>query len=87
MTDVATSRLYLHAIDVAEGERIVAQEPGHDDAWDSEFPFDGDIVATGPFLRASADHGEQQPFGFYRITRLSDGLAIGGTGSEQGSDS
>ena len=33
------------------------------------------------FLRASAAHGEQRPFGFYRITRLADGLAVGGTGS------
>ena len=34
----------------------------------------------GGFLRATAAHGEQQPFGYYRITRLSDGRAVGGIG-------
>ena len=29
---------------------------------------------------ASAEHGEQRPFGFYRIDRLSDGQAVGGIG-------
>ena len=32
------------------------------------------------FLRASAAHGEQRPFGFYRVTHLADGLAVGGIG-------
>ena len=32
------------------------------------------------FLRATATHGEQRPFGYYRITRLADGRAIGGLG-------
>jgi RimJ/RimL family protein N-acetyltransferase len=35
---------------------------------------------VGGFLRASAAHGEQRPFGYYRITRLADGRAVGGTG-------
>ena len=34
----------------------------------------------GEFLRASATLGEQRPFGYYRISRLSDGRAIGGIG-------
>jgi RimJ/RimL family protein N-acetyltransferase len=80
MTDIRTSRLELHAIDVAEGERIVARKPGPTDAWADDFPFEGDVGAVGGFLRASAALGEQRPFGYYRITRLSDGLAIGGLG-------
>jgi RimJ/RimL family protein N-acetyltransferase len=32
------------------------------------------------FLRSTATHGEQRPFGYYRITRLADGRAIGGLG-------
>jgi RimJ/RimL family protein N-acetyltransferase len=80
MTDVRTSRLELHAIDVAEAERIVARRPGPSDAWADDFPFAGDIVAVEGFLRATASHGEQQPFGYYRITRLVDGLAVGGIG-------
>jgi RimJ/RimL family protein N-acetyltransferase len=80
MTDVRTSRLQLHAIDVAEGERIAARSAGPADAWAEDFPFEGDLAAVGGFLRASAAHGEQRPFGYYRITRLTDGLAVGGIG-------
>jgi RimJ/RimL family protein N-acetyltransferase len=80
MTDVKTARLQLHAIDVAEAERIVARSAGPDDLWANDFPFEGDLRAVGGFLRASAERGEQRPFGYYRITRLADGLAIGGGG-------
>jgi RimJ/RimL family protein N-acetyltransferase len=79
MADVRTSRLQLHAIDVAEGERIVARAPGPEDSWADDFPFDGDIGAVRGFLRAT-ERGEQRPFGFYRVSRLADGLAIGGIG-------
>ena len=34
----------------------------------------------GAFLRATAARGEQRPFGYYRITRLADGRAVGGIG-------
>lgn len=80
MTDAQTSRLQLHPIDVAEGERIAARSPGPADVWGVDFPFDGDVHAVDVFLRATAEAGEQQPFGYYRITRLSDGQAIGGIG-------
>ena len=61
-------------------ERIVARMAGPDDSWASDFPFEGDVGAVGGFLRATAASGEQRPFGFYRITRLADGRAIGGIG-------
>jgi RimJ/RimL family protein N-acetyltransferase len=80
MTDVRTSRLELHAIDVAEANRIVAQSAGPGDTWADDYPFEGDVGAVGGFLRATATHGEQRPFGYYRITRLADGRAIGGLG-------
>jgi RimJ/RimL family protein N-acetyltransferase len=80
MTDIRTSRLLLHAIDVAEGERIVAQCAAPADVWAEDFPFEGDIGAVGGFLRATAALGDQRPFGYYRMTRLSDGRAIGGIG-------
>jgi RimJ/RimL family protein N-acetyltransferase len=80
LTDVRTWRLELHAIDVAEGERIVSQKAGPADAWADDFPFEGDVGAVGGFLRATAESGEQRPFGYYRITRLSDGRAVGGVG-------
>ena len=87
MTNVRTSRLELHAIDVAEAERIVARSAGPADAWADDFPFEGDVAAVSGFLRASVAHGEQRPFGFYRITRLADGLAVGGTGFKGQPDS
>jgi RimJ/RimL family protein N-acetyltransferase len=80
MTDVRTSLLQLHAIDVAEAERIVARRAGPSDAWADDFPFEGDVGAVGAYLRATAAHGEQRPFGYYRITRLADGRAVGGIG-------
>ncbi len=80
VTDIRTSRLQLHAIDVAEAERIVARSAGPADSWADDFPFEGDVGAVGQFLRATATHGEQRPFGYYRITRLADGRAIGGLG-------
>jgi RimJ/RimL family protein N-acetyltransferase len=82
MTDVRTSRLELHAIDVAEAERIVARTAGPADAWADDFPFDGDVRAVGGFLRATAGLGEQRPFGYYRISRVGDGRAVGGVGFE-----
>jgi RimJ/RimL family protein N-acetyltransferase len=80
MTDMRTARLLLHPIDVAEGERIVARRAGPADSWAADFPFEGDVGAVGGFLRATASSGEQQPFGYYRITRLADGRAVGGIG-------
>jgi RimJ/RimL family protein N-acetyltransferase len=77
---VRTPRLDLHAIDVAEAKRIVARSLGPGDAWADDYPFEGDVGAIGGFLRATAAHGEQRPFGYYRITRLADGRAIGGLG-------
>jgi RimJ/RimL family protein N-acetyltransferase len=80
VTDIRTPRLQLHAVDVAEGERIVARRPAPADSWADDFPFEGDVGAVGAFLRATARLGEQQPFGYYRITRRSDGRAVGGIG-------
>jgi RimJ/RimL family protein N-acetyltransferase len=80
MTDLQTPRLSLHAIDIAEGERIVARRPAAEDAWAKDYPFDGDVIGVTAFLRATAAHGEQRPFGCYQITRTADGKAIGGIG-------
>lgn len=80
MTDLETPRLLLHAVDVAEAERITARTAGPGDSWAADFPFEGDVGGTRGFLRATAEHGEQRPFGYYRITRLADGRAVGGIG-------
>src|SRR5690348_17067723 len=80
MTDLRTPRLVLHPVDVAEGERITARRVGDGDQWAADFPTEGDIMSVTAYLRRTADHGEQRPFGFYLITRASDGQAIGGIG-------
>lgn len=80
MTDRRTLRLHLRAIDAAEGERIVARAAGPTDAWVDGFPSTGDVGAVGAFLSATAEHGDQRPFGYYRITRLADGRVVGGIG-------
>ncbi|MER6593167.1 GNAT family protein [Micromonospora purpureochromogenes] len=80
MTDLRTPRLCLHAIDTAEGERIVGRRAGAGDAWAEDFPFDGDVIGVTAFLTATAAHGDQRPFGHYRITRTADGKAVGGIG-------
>lgn len=80
MSDIVTPRLLLHPIDVAEGERIVARTPGAFDSWADDFPFDGDVRGVEAFLHGTAAHGEQGPFGHYRVTRLADGRAVGGVG-------
>ncbi|MEU4679365.1 GNAT family protein [Micromonospora sp. NPDC023737] len=80
MIELRTQRLCLYAIDAAEGERIVGRRAGAGDAWAEDFPFDGDVFGVMAFLKATAAHGEQRPFGHYRITRIADGKAIGGIG-------
>lgn len=80
MTDLETLRLILHAVDVAEAGRITTRRPADEDRWAPDFPFDGDVIGATGYLRASREHGEQRPFGFYRISRAADGCAIGGIG-------
>jgi RimJ/RimL family protein N-acetyltransferase len=70
----------LHAIDVAEGERIVNRQAGQDDVWAGDFPFEGDINGIRAFLKAVPEESDRGPFGHYRITRRADGQAIGGIG-------
>jgi len=75
-----TPRLRLRAIDEAEATRILDREPSEQDRWADGYPFEGDLAAMSSFLRASAQHGEQGPFGPYQIVRKSDGSAVGGMG-------
>lgn len=53
---------------------------GPKDTWAADYPFAGDLAAVGSFLRATEQHGEQRPFGYYQITRVADRLAVGGVG-------
>ena len=78
--DLETPRLRLHAVNLAEAHRISARQADASDTWADDYPFEGDLIAVSNFLRRSAMLGEQQPFGYYRITRTLDGRAIGGIG-------
>ena len=80
MTDLNTERLTLRPIDTDEAERIVARQPGPQDSWAQDFPFDGDVIGATMFLRACSAHGDQHPFGHYVIMRIANGQAIGGIG-------
>ena len=77
MTDLRTSRLQLHAIDVAEGERIVAGSSGPGDAWADDFPFEVPVDVVRGFLRATASCWRATAVRSARITRLADGRAVG----------
>ena len=80
MTDRETARLILRAIDTAQAQRIRDKAPSDEDRWAEGYPFEGDLAAIGGFLRATDQHGDQRPFGYYQITRRSDGVAVGGIG-------
>jgi RimJ/RimL family protein N-acetyltransferase len=80
MPDIETARLILHPVDAAEARRIRHREPAPEDRWSDDYPFEGDIAALNGFLAATERDGEQQPFGYYRITRRRDGRAVGGIG-------
>ncbi len=69
VTDMHTERLILRPIDTDEAERIVARQPGTQDSWARDFPFDGDVIGVSMFLRATAAHGDQYPFGHYVVIR------------------
>ena len=43
-------------------------------------PVAGDLAGIAGFLRATEDHGDQRPFGYYQVIRRADGLAVGGIG-------
>lgn len=78
--DHGKARLDLHAVDEVEALRIRDRTPQHDDAWAADYPFGGDLAAIGSLLRATAQSGEQRPFGYYQIRLHPDGLVVGGVG-------
>lgn len=77
---ISTTRLVLHPVDETEALRIRDRAPAPDDLWAVDYPFDGDLAGLGAWLHAVEHHGEQRPFGYYRISLRPDGPAIGGIG-------
>lgn len=80
MNELRTERLVLRPSAEAEARRIADRTPASTDRWAPDFSFEGDVMGATMFLRATAEHGEQQPFGFYVIEQRADGRAVGGIG-------
>jgi RimJ/RimL family protein N-acetyltransferase len=76
--DVRTDRLVLHPVDRAEAQRIRDRQPAPEDAWVSDYPFDGDISALTALLTATEDGRDPRPFGYYQLQVA--GQAVGGIG-------
>jgi RimJ/RimL family protein N-acetyltransferase len=72
--------LVLHPVDEAEARRIRDRAPAPDDQWAVDYPFDGDLAGIGAYLQAVKQHGEQRPFGYYKVSLRHDSTAIGGIG-------
>lgn len=77
---ISTTRLVLHPVDETEARRISDRTPGPDDRWAFDYPFDGDLAGLGAYLHAVEHHGEQRPFGYYKVSLRPDDIAIGGIG-------
>ncbi|MFE3126901.1 GNAT family N-acetyltransferase, partial [Streptomyces hydrogenans] len=77
---VATERLVLHPLTVAEGERIAAREPLPGERWGEGYPGVGDLASVGAFLRRCAEDGDPGAFRTYQIRLAASGLVVGGIG-------
>jgi RimJ/RimL family protein N-acetyltransferase len=80
MGDIATARLVLHPMTLAEAEGVLAGEPAGGARWAPGYPAAGDVLAARRFVGACATTGDPQPFGNYEIRRREDGRAMGGLG-------
>ncbi|WP_395360284.1 GNAT family N-acetyltransferase [Streptomyces sp. YH02] len=77
---VATQRLLLHPMTVAEAERVVAREPGAGELWEEGYPGDGDVRSATGFLRGVAERGDPGVFRVYGIRIAESGVTVGGIG-------
>ncbi|MFE6227726.1 GNAT family N-acetyltransferase [Streptomyces sp. NPDC057854] len=77
--NVATARLLLCPLTVAEGERVVARAPLPGERWAGGYPGVGDLASVGAFLRRCAEDGDPGVYRTYQV-RLRDGLVVGGIG-------
>ena len=74
---VDAARLTLESISPELARRIVERDPGANDAWHAEYPFEDELV---PLRGLAADPDPDPVFTMYQIRRRSDGLAVGGLG-------
>ncbi|MGW1251692.1 GNAT family N-acetyltransferase [Streptomyces sp. NPDC002535] len=77
---VATARLLLQPLTVADAERIVARESAAGDLWGEGYPGDGDVRSATGFLRGVAERGDPGVFRPYVIRLAESGVTVGGIG-------
>ncbi|MFI8372274.1 GNAT family N-acetyltransferase [Streptomyces sp. NPDC085466] len=77
---VATERLLLHPLTVAEGERVAARELLPGERWAEGYPGAGDLASVGAFLRRCAEDGDPGAFRTYQIRLAESGVVVGGIG-------
>ncbi|MFD9246558.1 GNAT family N-acetyltransferase, partial [Streptomyces sp. NPDC059556] len=77
---VATARLLLQPLTVADAERIVARESVTGDLWGEGYPGDGDVRSATGFLRGVAERGDPGVFRPYAIRLAESGVTVGGIG-------
>lgn len=80
MNDLATARLLLRPMTVADAERVAAGGPAAGERWAPGFPSPGERAAATRFLADCATSGDPTPFGSYAIRLRADGLVVGGIG-------
>ena len=78
--DTTTARLVLHPLGLDESRRVLAQTPGPDDRWASDYPFADELDVLPGFIAGFVENGDPAPFGLYAIARRSDGRFVGGIG-------
>ncbi|MFC9338513.1 GNAT family N-acetyltransferase [Streptomyces sp. NPDC057020] len=78
---VATARLLLQPLTVADAERIVARGSATGDLWGEGYPGDGDVRSATGFLRGVAERGDPGVFRPYAIRLAAEsGVTVGGIG-------
>ncbi|MGW0120711.1 GNAT family N-acetyltransferase [Streptomyces sp. NPDC003327] len=78
--DVATERLLLRPLTVADADRVLAGEPAPGDRWEEGYPSVGDLGAMRRFLKVSEETGDPGVFGPYAVLLRDGGRTVGGIG-------
>jgi RimJ/RimL family protein N-acetyltransferase len=78
--DVDSAHLRLHRLSVDEAARIVRHERRQGELWASGFPTFEQIDFLTAFIADSAARRDPGAFGLFVVTRIEDGLVMGGAG-------
>jgi len=78
--DVESEHLRLHRLSVDEAARIIRHERRPGELWASGFPTFEQVDFLTAFIADSAARRDPGPFGLFLISRIEDGLVMGGAG-------